>query len=244
MHSRESARLTHYDRHDVMVEPRADSIKIVIVDDHAVMSAGLRMIIEREPLMRVVGEASDGAEAIRLVFATQPNIILLDLDLGDESGLDLMPKLLGAAPNARVILLTGLRDPEVHRRGVLLGAMGVVLKEKSIDTVIRAVEKVHAGEVWLDRTMLASILNTRAVAVGAREQQSVAARIATLTEREREVIKLLGRGFRNKRIAEELIISEATVRHHLTSIFAKLGVADRFELVIFAYRHGLAEIPG
>jgi DNA-binding NarL/FixJ family response regulator len=121
--------------------------------------------------------------------------------------------------------------------------MGLVLKHKAADTVIRAIEKVYAGEVWLDRAMIASILNERASHSAAPEPQAETPRIAKLTEREREVIRLLGEGIKNRQIAERLHISEATVRHHLTSVFAKLGVMDRFELVIYAFQHGLAKLP-
>jgi DNA-binding NarL/FixJ family response regulator len=215
-------------------------IDILIIDDHALLSAGLRLMIESHPHMRVVGEATSRAAALRAARETNPDIILLDLDLGDDSGFDLLPELLNVVPEARVIVLTGLRDPEGQRRAVMLGAMGLVLKEKAIETVLKAIEKVHAGEVWLDRSMIASIL--RAQAVGAQENGTAIARIGTLTDRERDVIRLVGEGLKNKQIAERLVISEATVRHHLTSIFSKLGVTDRFELVIYAYRYGLAKL--
>jgi DNA-binding NarL/FixJ family response regulator len=224
-----------------MSEQQSAPIRILIVDDHAVMRAGLRAMLENQPHMHVVGEAADRATTIAIAAAEQPDIILLDLDLGDDNGFDLLPELLNIAPEAHVIVLTGLRDPEAHRRAVLLGAMGLVLKEKAFDTVLKAIEKVHAGEVWLDRAMIASILNIRAHGASTREENSVTAQIATLTDREREVIQLIGQGLRNKAIAERLVISEATVRNHLTSIFSKLEVNDRFELVVYAYRHHLAE---
>jgi DNA-binding NarL/FixJ family response regulator len=121
--------------------------------------------------------------------------------------------------------------------------VGLVLKHKAADTVIRAIEKVYEGEVWLDRTMIASILNERVNSNGAHEKNTETPKIALLTDREREVIKLIGEGIKNKQIAERMFISEATVRHHLTSVFAKLGVTDRFELVIYAFQHGLAKLP-
>jgi len=214
-----------------------------MIDDHAVLRTGLRMIIENHMGMMVVGEAENRRESLNAIANETPDIILLDLDLGDENGLDLLPELLAAVPDARIILLTGLRDPEVQRRAILLGAMGLVSKQKAADTVIRAIEKVYAGEVWLDRAMIASILNDRVNTSGATDQSVEAQRIAKLTEREREVIQLIGEGIKNRQIAARLYISEATVRHHLTSVFAKLGVADRFELVIYAFQHGLAKLP-
>jgi DNA-binding NarL/FixJ family response regulator len=201
------------------------------------------MIIESRTGMIVVGEAENRRESLAAIAHEIPDIILLDLDLGDENGLDLLPELMAAVPDARIILLTGLRDIEVQRRAILLGAMGLVSKQKAADTVIRAIEKVYAGEVWLDRTMIASILNDRVSTSVAPEQNAEAQRIAKLTEREREVIQLIGEGIKNRQIAARLYISEATVRHHLTSVFAKLGVTDRFELVIYAFQYGLAKLP-
>ena len=108
--------------------------------------------------------------------------------------------------------------------------------------MIKAIEKVYAGEVWLDRVMIANILNAKVQSKDSKEHTTASAKIATLTKREREVIGLIGRGMKNKQIAEQLIISEATVRHHLSSIFAKLGVEDRLELVVYAYQHGIASL--
>ena len=218
-------------------------IRILMIDDHAVLRAGLRMIIESRMGMVVVGEAENRRESLAAIAQEPPDIILLDLDLGDENGLDLLPELLTAVRDARIILLTGIRDAEVQRRAILLGAMGLVSKQKAADTVIRAIEKVYAGEVWLDRAMIASILNDRVNPNVAPDQNTETLRIAKLTEREREVIRLIGEGIKNRQIAERMYISEATVRHHLTSVFAKLGVEDRFELVIYAFQHGLAKLP-
>jgi two-component system nitrate/nitrite response regulator NarL len=142
-----------------------------------------------------------------------------------------------------VIVVTGVRAPEEHYRAVHLGAMGLVRKEQAADVLIQAIEKVHAGEVWLEAAMvtraLAEMSGQRAV--GEAQTNLEAAKIARLTAREREVITLIGEGLYNSQIAARLSISEATVSHHLTSIFAKLGIANRFDLVIYAYRHGLAE---
>jgi len=216
-------------------------IRVLLVDDHAVVRTGLRMLIESRPALEVVGEAATSAEARALARTTQPDIILLDLDLGDESGLDLLPNLIEAAPQARVILLTGMRDAEQHRRAVRLGAMGLVLKDQAIDVLVKAIEKVAAGEAWLDPVMVASVLNEMARTRESGQIDPEAVKIALLTEREREVIALICEGLQNKHIGQRLSITETTVRHHLTSIFDKLGLTNRLELVIYAYRHGLAE---
>jgi DNA-binding NarL/FixJ family response regulator len=136
-------------------------------------------------------------------------------------------------------VLTGVRDVEMHRRAVRLGAVGLVLKEKAADVLLKAIAKVYAGEVWLDRLLIANVLSeiTRPTSQSLDPEDI---KIKALTVREREIIKLIGQGLKNQAIANRLCISEATVRHHLTSIFGKLGVGDRLELAIYAYRHGLA----
>ncbi len=223
--------------------PDTDVIHILLVDDHSIVRSGLRMLIGSEPGLEVVGEADGRASALDSSARLQPDIILLDLDLGGESSLDFLPDLLANVPQARVILLTGTRNPDEHVRAVRLGAMGVVLKEQAADVLIRAIQKVHAGEAWLDPTLMARLLTGMAPGRGAKQVDPEAIKIAALTDREREVIALICEGLQNKTIGQRLFISETTVRHHLTSIFSKLGLENRLELVIYAYRHGLAQPP-
>lgn len=218
-------------------------IRILLVDGHLMVLTGLRLLIESQRSMVVVGEATTGADARTLAAAEQPHIILLELDLGSDDSFALLPELLELAPEARIILVTGVRDAEAQRRGIMLGAVGLVPKEKDGATLLRAIEKVYAGEVWLDRVMIASILNAKQRSRPNNEHQTELIKIATLTTRERDIIRLIGTGLKNKQIADQLIISEATVRHHLTSIFAKLGTGDRFELAIYAYKNDLATVP-
>lgn len=217
-------------------------IRIALIDDHALVRAGLCLLIERHPRLAVVAEAGRRAEALAAVARAQPDIILLDLDLRGESGLDLIPELLDAASGVRVIVLTGLADAAQHRQAVRLGAMGLVLKEQAEEVLLRAIEKVYAGEAWLDATLVGQVLTELARGHEPPPDPTVA-RIATLTQREREVLALVGEGLKNRQIAARLSISEATVSHHLTSVFDKLGVASRFDLVVFAYRHGLLPPP-
>jgi DNA-binding NarL/FixJ family response regulator len=220
-------------------DPQA--IHLLLVEDHGIVRAGLRMLIENWPNLRVVGEASNRTEALALAAVTRPDIILLDIYLGGDSSLSFLPELLAAAPQARVLVLTAVTDREVHQRAVRLGALGVVLKDQAAEVLAEAIAKVHAGEVWLDAALIASVLTTIRAPSPAAANNPVAARIATLTEREREITTLLAEGLSNKQIAEHLTISETTVSHHLTSIFHKLDIATRLELVVFAYRHGLAQ---
>lgn len=218
-------------------------LNILIVDDHAVVRSGLKLLIETDPRFAVCGEASTVAEASAAAERAQPELILLDLDLNGENALEGMPALLRAAPRARVLVLTGLSDAGVHAQALRAGAMGLVLKEKAAEVLLKAIEKVNNGEVWFDRTTMGSVLSEMSRGGRRTVEDLDEARIATLTDREREVVTLIGEGLKNRQIGERLFISETTVRHHLTSIFDKLGVSDRLELVIYAYRHNLAKPP-
>ena len=226
-----------------LVHTPSQSIRVFIVDDHAVMRVGLRLLLESHVGLTVVGEAATCTEMLEAVGCAQPDIVLLDLDLGGESAVDSIPVLLAAAPGAAVLILTGVRDPDLHRQAVRLGARGLVLKEKAPEILLQAIAKVHSGEVWIERTMMAQVLDEMTCAQAAPQPTPEVARIITLTARERIIITLIGEGLRNRQIADRLCISETTVRHHLTAIFDKLGVADRLELVVYAYRHNLVELP-
>jgi len=220
-----------------------EPIRILLIDDHAIVRAGLRMLIENHKGMVVVGEAGTRIDALAIAARENPHIILLDLDMGKESGLDFLRELLGTAGGARVVMLTGVRDPEAHRRAVHLGAMGLVLKDKAAEVLIKAIEKVHAGEVWLDRSLTASVLYEMSQADQTRRADPEAEKIGSLTSREREIVGLVCEGLKNKQIGERLFISEATVRNHLTSILSKLELSDRFELALYSYRQHLAKPP-
>jgi DNA-binding NarL/FixJ family response regulator len=218
------------------------TITILIIDAHAVLRAGLRALLDEHAGLRVVGEAADCATACEIVAAKQPRIVVLGLNSGDESDLDALPEVFAAAPEVRVLVLCGVRDPAVYRRAMMFGAMGLVRKEQPIETVITAIHAVVAGELWLERPMLTSILNYPARPKAASSPSS-AEPSAKLTEREREVIRLLGEGLNSQQLAERLVLGQSTVRHHLTSIYTKLGVQNRFELVVYAYQYQLAKLP-
>jgi two-component system nitrate/nitrite response regulator NarL len=217
-------------------------IRVIIVDDHEVVREGLRLLIKSEPGLKVVGEAGNSKEALHVAAREQPDIILLDLDLGTESGLDIISQLLATAKRARVLALTGLRDPEVHRQTILRGAMGVVQKEKSSQLLLKAIQKIHAGEIWYDRSKMGSVLADFSRGAQATETDATVINGPTLTHRESEIVALVSQGLKNKEIADKLFISHVTVRHHLTSIFAKVGVSSRLELIIYAYNQGLAKV--
>lgn len=223
-----------------MNDESPEIIRILIVDDHAVVRAGLRMLIDQNPAMKVVGQAGNRSEALGIASSEQPNLIILDILLGDEDGLTVLPELREVAPAARVLVLTGLRGSENLRRAVMAGAMGVVLKEHAAEVLIKAITKVNDGEVWLDRLSMGSLLDEM---TQPPEPDPEAEKISSLTTREREVIALIAEGLKNKQIGQRLFITETTVTHHLSSIFSKLEVADRLELLIYAFSRNLAKMP-
>ena len=224
-----------------MMHQSQTAIRILLVDDHQIFLTGLQLLIEKEPDMIVVGTATNRAEALALM-QEHPDIVLLDLDLGNESGIDFLPQLIEPEEPPRVIIVTGVPDPELHLRAVRLGALGVVLKLDPPGFLVKAIRKVHGGEMWLNRPMISTVM-TELIHARAKKMDSEALKIAELTVREREVIALVAEGMRNRQIGERLFISEKTVRHYLTSVFDKLGVADRLALMIYAFQHGLAKIP-
>ncbi len=214
-------------------------IKVLLVDDHAVVRAGLVMLLQSQKHLKVIGETGDTVKALQIAADAQPDIILLDVVLGSDDGLELLPKLRKAAHNARILILTGTQNPEVYQRAVRLGAMGLVNKETAAEVLLKAIEKINAGEVWFDRMVMGDVLTEMTRGRDNKKADPEVAKITKLTEREREINVLIAEGLKNKQIAERMFISETTVRHHLTSVFSKLGVADRLELMIYAFRHKL-----
>jgi len=215
-------------------------ITIMIIDDHVVIRSGLRMLIEHDQRMAVVAQAGNRLEALERATSARPDVIILDLLLGDDDGLSFLPELCQASPNSRVLVLTGVQNPDSHRRAIRRGAMGIVLKEHAAEQLLKAIMKVHEGEVWIERSMMGSMIQELNKPTHVDPELT---KIESLTDREREVISLIGEGLKNKQVGERLFISETTVTHHLSSVFSKLEVSDRLELIIYAFRHGLAKIP-
>lgn len=223
--------------------PETSAIRILLLDHHTLMRDGLRRLLEDQSDLELVGEAGSLNQACAMAAAACPDLILLELNLDGELDLQAIPELLKAAPQARLLLVTGLNENQLFHQAVNLGAMGVIRKEEGSQILLKAIRKVHAGEVWLDRTMIADVISNLTRGQNQKKADPEALKIQQLSQREREVIVLIGLGLKNKQIAERLSISEVTVRHHLTSIYNKLEVSDRLELIIYAYQNNLAELP-
>ena len=216
------------------------AVRILLINNHVTFCAGLRVLIESQHGLNVIGEARDHADALVIAARDRPDIILLDLDLDTANGLDLLSELRAAAIGARFLVLTGLHDPTAYYRALQLGALGIVLKEQIVESLTHAIKEVYAGKAWLDGAVMAKVLDCLSSGIEqAAQTDSEAAKVATLTGREREIIALVSEGLRNQQIANRLFISEGTVRNHLTVIFDKLELSDRCALIVYAHQQRL-----
>ena len=225
-----------------MSQSSQNPIRVLLIDDHQSFLWGMVKLIESDsPNMTVMGTASDIAEALAILEREQPDVILLDIDLNGVNSLDSMP-LLRQATTAMVLILTGMRDSDTHERAVMAGARGVVQKEVSAEMILKAIRKVHEGEIWLDRATTARVFS-KLLDHSNNQVSPEAARIASLTSREREIIDVMIRQGRstNTQIAVHLNMSEHTRRNHLSSIYSKLEVENRLELVMYAVKHRISE---
>lgn len=221
----------------------ANPIKILLVDDHKSMLWGLERLIEGEkPHMEVVGKASNRGEVFAFLSQTKPDLVLLDLDLNGESSLDFLDELLQES-KARVLVLTAAQDPAVHQRAIMSGASGVVLKSEDASVILRAIQYVHAGEIWFDRAATTRLLRRLTAPAAQAKPAEVAQqnKIASLTPKERQVVLAMASipGARNKVVADHLCMSEHTLRNHLTGIYAKLNLGNRLELCMYVIEHKL-----
>jgi two-component system nitrate/nitrite response regulator NarL len=216
-------------------------VRIVILDNHALVRAGIRLLIESRPGMEVVGEAGNLDEGVEILSSLKPDIVLFELNLADQTSSDVISRIIKASDGSRLILVTGAGNSMNLQQAVEDGVMGVVFKTQSSETLIKAIEKVNSGEVWLERSMIANVLSRLSRNSRPIRKSYEADNISELSEREKQIVRLIGQGYKNKKISSQLCISETTVRHHLTSIYSKLGVSDRLELLVYAHRTGLVK---
>jgi DNA-binding NarL/FixJ family response regulator len=209
-------------------------ISLFVIDDHPVLREGIKMLADAAGDIAVVGSSATASGALDPLARLQPDVTLLDLDLGGEDGLAWLPRLSAAAPSARVLILTALRDRARDEEALRAGARGLVLKDAAPEVLLQAIRSVAAGALWFDPRVLAA---PRPVAP-ARGAASDA--LEALTAREREIVTLVAEGLRNEEVGRRLGITEKTVRNHLTAVFQKLRVSGRLELVVYAFDRGLA----
>jgi two-component system, NarL family, response regulator LiaR len=209
-------------------------IRVLIVDDHAVVREGLRTFLQLQDGVEVVGEAGDGVQALAQAGNLQPDVILMDLVMPGLDGVGAMRALRDRASSSRVIVLTSFLDDGRLMPAIEAGAAGYLLKNVEPAELARAVRAAHAGEAMLDPTVAARLVQTLAARRHSTESDS-----ERLTRREREVLELIAHGRSNKRIAFELGISEKTVKAHVGRVLAKLGVSDRTQAALLAVHEGL-----
>jgi DNA-binding NarL/FixJ family response regulator len=218
-----------------------DPIRVLVVDDHALFRRGLQMVLEQEPDIEVVGEASDGSEAVQKSADMLPDIVLMDVRMPKRGGIDACTAIHETVPSAKIIMLT-ISDEEADLYDAIkAGAMGYLLKEISIEEVASAIRAVHGGQSLISPSMASKLLTEFASMIKKTDDRQ---QVPTprLTDREMEVLKLVAKGLNNRDIAKQLFISENTVKNHIRNILEKLQLHSRMEAVVYAVREKLLEI--
>lgn len=218
----------------------AEKIRVVIADDHTMVRQGIRLLLETDPRMDVVAEASDGREALACVEAERPDIVLMDLRMPRMDGISALKELLRRNPRQVVIILTTFNEDALMREALEHGARGYLLKDMSRETLLRTLEAAARGEMLLDPGLLGRALSARHSGLGDTRDGATghAAAPSPLSQREQDVLQAIAAGHTSRSAAEELGISERTVKAHLTSVFNKFGVDTRAAAIAFAAERG------
>jgi len=226
----------------LQAEPHTEPIRTMIVDDHALFRRGLEMVLEEEPDIELVGQASDGAEAVEKAAESLPDIVLMDIRMPRSSGIEACRAMKEAAPSAKIVILTISDEEEDLFEAIRAGASGYLLKDIPLDEVADTVRAVHGGQSLINPSMAGKLL-TEFAALARRDDEERAQEVPAprLTEREMQVLKLVARGMNNRDIAKELFISENTVKNHVRNILEKLQIHSRMEAVMVAVREKLIE---
>lgn len=219
-------------------------IRVLLVDDQAMVRGGFRMILEAEPGITVVGEAADGAAAIEGVHRLRPDVVLMDIQMSGMDGLEATRRILASPTGAatRIVILTTFEVDAYVFEAIRSGASGFLLKNAPPDDLVAAVRAVATGGALLGPTVTRRLIEAFVAATPAPAAERGA--LAELTEREREVLVLVARGLSNAEIAERLVVGEATVKTHVSNVLAKLGLRDRVQAVVYAYESGLVASGG
>lgn len=213
-----------------------DPIRVFVTDDHAIVRNGIRAVLATETGIEFAGEAENGRQAVERVPQVRPDVILMDLMMPEMDGIEAIRRITSADPSARILVLTSFAADDKVFPAIKAGALGYLLKEAGSDELIRAIRQVHRGETSLHPTIARKLLHEVA---RPRDEPPTE---DPLTEREMEVVKLIARGRSNKEIAADLVISEATVRTHVSNILSKLHLASRTQAALYALREGLASL--
>jgi len=223
------------------MDKKESSVRIVIADDHTIFRDGLRRLLEAEPELEVAGEAGDGAEAVAQTRELRPDVLLLDLAMPRVPGMDVLRDLSadGEKLNTKIIVLTAAVERMEIVQALQMGARGVVMKEAATQLLMKAIRTVMSGQYWIGREAVGDIVEFMRTNPSGEKP----ARNFGLTKREMDILTTIVAGLSNKEIARKFSLSEDTVKHHLTNIFDKVGVASRLELALFAINNRLTEPP-
>lgn len=214
-------------------------IRVLIVDDHAVVRTGLKVFLDLQPDMEVVGEAADGSEGVAMARRLEPDVVLMDLLMPNMDGVTAIGRIKAERPEIEIVTMTSFIEEEKVTSALEAGASGYVLKDAEAEEVATAVRAAHAGEVHLDPAV------ARLLAQRMRDRKSPKDELAEpLTEREKDVLRLLGQGMSNKEIGSTLFITERTARTYVSNILGKLGLASRTQAALYAVEHKLVDAPG
>ena len=217
------------------------TVRVVLVDDEAMVRVGLRMVLTAEADIEVVGEAADGGSAVEVAEATEPDVVLMDVRMPDVDGIEGARRVLARCPGVKVVVLTTFDEDEYVEAALRAGVSGFLLKVAPPERLIDAVRTVAAGGGLLDPGVTRRVIESFAAAPPLRTRR--AETLEALTERERDVLRLIGRGLSNSEIAAELYLGETTVKTHVARVLGKLGLRDRVQAVVLAYETGLVQ-PG
>jgi DNA-binding NarL/FixJ family response regulator len=223
-------------------EPPAETIRVLIVDDHALLRRGLRTVLELEPDIEVAGEGNDGDEAVAQAAELLPDVVLLDVRMPRRGGIEACAAIKDVAPSARIIMLTASDDEADLYEAIKAGATGYLLKETPPHELADAVRSVAHGQSLISPAMASKLLTEFATMVKGDEEKRTPVPGPRLTDRELEVLKLVATGLNNRDIAKELYISENTVKNHVRNILEKLQLHSRMEAVVYAVREKILEI--
>lgn len=210
-----------------------ENIELFIVDDHRVVRSGIKALVETEPSLEVIGEASDGREAVAKASQRSPDVILMDLVMPEMDGVEATKRIIEDNPEGKILILTSFSEEERIIQAIKAGATGYLIKDASPDELVGAIRDVYQGESTLDPKVAGTVL---------RSMQNEEESSEDLTERETEVLELVSEGLPNDDIADRLYISERTVRSHVSNILGKLDLANRTQVALYAVRKGIAEI--
>ena len=211
-------------------------IRILIADDHAIVRKGIRALLSTETDIEVIGEASDGAEAIAQTKALNPDVILMDLVMPKVDGIEATRQITGNQPRARILVLTSFAADDKVFPAIKAGALGYLLKDSGPDELVQAIHQVHRGEPSLEPSIARKVLTELS------QPPKIPLTPEPLTEREVGVLRLVAQGHSNREIAEQLVITEMTVRTHVSNILSKLHLASRTQAALYALREGLASL--